>query len=392
MSHLISDATVPNYHSAMQAVRRYLKFYGICPAHYARLDEGFQTMAKVAQSGKKRDQYSKRKLQRRQGKSALLSELHKKFYEGPIWDKFFSIANRGKAALQNNQRIKKISRSELLLCNSVLIGALTVCNFKRPGDFRQIKFEESQKQLRRAIKKFEQKFPGESMILGKGKLDRTKSTPVELVIEGCAKVGGVDFACLLHPRDVYAMNLYCSFVRPYGPKPPKTASFFINSKGRSLGLDVSRYLKVLGKLTGVNGLSFNKLRSLAETENVLETESDQNLRVAEMVTSHLGHSESTRDKHYTREDRRHHEQAADRLLAICEREGSKYVENEVDEDDRNSVDEDVIAKEKVGCLSDLGCLNYSVFQLSCNLSGNFLRRISGRVSRNSSIPPIGLDS
>ena len=336
MKPLISDATAPNYHSGTQAIRRYCRFYGKCPDHYARLDEGFISMASVAQSKKKRHLVSKRKLQRRQGKSNLLSELHRKFYEGPVWEDFFSLMDRGKAALEENRRVKKLTKTELQLCTSVLIGALTVCNFKRPGDFRQIQYEDSQKQFRRAVKKFEKKFPGESMILGKGKLDRTKSTPVELVIDECSKVRGVGFASLLHPRDVYAMHLFCLYGRPYGPSPPKTTSLFINSKGRSLGSDVGRYLRNLGELSGVKGLSFNTLRSLAETENVLDGQ-NQVSRAVEMVTSHLGHSESVRDEYYTRDDRRHHEQAADRLLSICEREGARYEsEDEESEEEGNN--------------------------------------------------------
>ena len=356
---------MPNYHNGAQAMRRYLRFSGNCPEHYARLDEGFLSMASVAQGRKRRHQQSKRKLQRRQGKSNLLSELHRKFYDGPIWDDFFALMDRGKVALEENRRVKKLSRSELLLCNSVLIGALTVCNFKRPGDFRSIKFEESQKQLRRAVKSFKKKFPGESMILGKGKLDRNKSAPVELVIEECSKVGGVDFACLLHPRDVHAMHLFCKFGRPFGPTPPKTECFFINGKGRSLGLGIHRYLKHLGKLTGVKNLTFNKLRSLAETENVLEDGQDQLSGTAEMVTKHLGHSESIRDKYYTRDDRRHHVQAADRLLSIVEREGSRNDDaDEENEDGDNDDDDDVVGdidSEQVGYLCDFGCLRYSVF-------------------------------
>ena len=223
-----------------------------------------------------------------------------------------------KSAKLDKRKVKKLTKSELFMANCILVGAITSTNFKRPGNFSRIMFEPSQKELRRAVSSFRKKFPKENMIEGQDRLDHDKCEPAVLVIEESAKKLDVEYAVLLHPRDVYAAYAYGKYLRPHGPKSPKSDTFLVNSKGVSLGSNVGSYLRRLGEATKVEGLSFNRLRCLAETENVVQ-DADQNERA--QVSSHLGHSEQIRDDHYLIRNRSTVVQAARRLHSLFEKAG-----------------------------------------------------------------------
>lgn len=349
LKHIYHKSTITNFHNALQAVRKFLRFHDRVPASYASRLEGFATMAQVAQAAKKKDLRLKRQHLQSKGKSNIMTLFYRRFYHGPIWTKVFRILNRLKAQVDSKKPVKKLSKSDLYLLNSCLIGACTITNFKRPGNFTQIKFNQAWEELLKAVRKFERKFPSTSMVLGKGRLDRQFCFPAVLMIDDSVKTSNVEYAVLLHPRDVYAAFLYAKYARPNGPQPPSTESFFINSRGGSLGQNVCRYLQSLGDMTNVKGLSFNVLRALAETENMVE---DRLPGSSSEATHHLGHSERVRDEYYVLRDRRHYVQAANRLLFACE-EAGELKEDEEDEEtdveeeeDKEETEEEVEEEEK----------------------------------------------
>ena len=339
LKHVVQPSTIPNFHNSLQAVRKFLRFYDRVPANFANRMEGFLTMAHVAQKGKKRDLKRKRLLLKSKGKSNVMARFYQRFYQGPIWKKVFRILKSLKSQADAKKPVKKLKKSELFLLNTVLIGACTACNYKRPGNFTRIKFGQAWNELNKAVKKFESTFPTQSMVLEGGCLDRRYFIPVVMTIDDSIKTGDYEYAVLLNPRDVYATFLYAKYARPNGPKAPCTDSLFINSRGNSLGQNLCRYLKALGNMTKIKGLSFNVLRALAETENMVE---DRLPGDSSTATHHLGHSEKVRDEYYVLADRRHYIQAANRLLFACEEAGDMEPGNwDVDSEDNSKSDGDV---------------------------------------------------
>ena len=91
-------------------------------------------------------------------------------------------------------------------------------------------------------------------------------------------------------------------------------------------LDFIRFLQSIGKAGGIEGLTSIAMRSLIETENVL------NMSGTASVSRHLGHTDQVRDEFYVIPDRRHMIQAANRLLYILEDSGEndEVVEEEIE--------------------------------------------------------------
>ena len=332
LSYTRDPTSLPNFHNALQAARKYLYLNDQDPQNSLKLQEGFTMMSKVAQKGKIR--HLLRKKQKLQDESNLLREFYQKVYHGSVWKKFFSVALRIKRAVLEGRAVRRVKRRELYLCNCVMIGSITSCNFKRPADLTAIDFKTSYKEVCQSVKKFKTRHPEEDMRNGQKRLDRQKCEPAVMLVEESSKKSRVDHVVLLHPRDILAAKLYGKYIRPYGPKPPKVNSFLINSRGKKLGQNISRYLKDLGDVSEVQGLCFNRLRQLAETENQLDSTDDDvpmpsRISDASRVTSHLGHSQSVAERYYTIKDKRSSVRAANRLLYLLESAGEKDQRSQV---------------------------------------------------------------
>ena len=316
-------STVPNFHNAMQAARKYLFLADKDPRNSLKLQEGFNMMSRAAQ--RKKMKYIQTEKMRLRDAPNTLKLFYQNFYRGEIWKKFFKIVNRVK------KKKCKVYRSDLMLCNSILISAITACNFKRSSDFSSIPYAQAFKEISKAVTEFRLRFPNASMKEMTGPLNRKICVPAVLMVEECSKKGYADHVVLLHPRDLLAMNMYAKHIRPNGPKAPKTDRFFVNARGRQLSTNVSSCMRLISNMTQIPDLSLTKLRRFAETENLRDSSEDEvpeNARIqgdVQKATAHIGHTPKSAYTYYKINDSRSVVRAANRLLFVLERAGDALV-------------------------------------------------------------------
>ena len=289
LSH--ASSTASNYHTALKSGRKCLSFYQRQPTNAYSLEDSFKTMASVAQRRKLRDLRS-RKMQLHETTSTF-ADFYNKFYIGDIWDDIVALIKRVRTAVVSKTDIK-LSKLELFKLNTCGLGLLAASNYLRPGNFRKIEYEAALKALEAAYEEFTKKFPHVRMEECESPIDRAKMVPVILVIEENAKHRQRDYAVLLNPRDIWILRNYARYVRPNGPREPCTNKLFINCRGKGLGLDLSRYMQFLGKMCEIPGLSFTRLRALAETENLRdkpEADMPNWFKLISGTSRRIGHSD-----------------------------------------------------------------------------------------------------
>ena len=320
IGELVCLSTKVNYHNALLSVCTFLKRSDVCPKNVQNLMGNFRDLLKNAQ--KEKQIYISRRKERVLGDSSLVWLFYREVYHSPKFlRRFYRIADRIKAAVKKNEPVEYMSADELSFLNSFLICVLTANNFHRTGNICLIEYDQARVEINRALKVLQGKFPG-MKVSAKGQrcLSREKCEPAVLTGDGATKDGGIINFVLLSPRDLDLFSLYIK-IRDYGPVSPKTSKLLINSRGKSIGPSVAHYLRKIGESARVKGLNCQMLRSLMETENVLND--PEAVPGSSNVSAHLGHTNQTRKKYYVHEGKRHSIQAAFRLRAKFEDIGEK---------------------------------------------------------------------
>ena len=237
---IVNTSTFQNYHSSLTSVRRFLAKQNKRPENYADINDEFSEM-RVAGQRKKAKYLRKQKAVLLNANTNLLRRfycdvIHNKFF----WRLFDSMVEQSQRAIESKKRVPKFSKGHLFFANAFIIALMQSSNFKRSGNYAEIKCAEARKKLEKAVVKFETKFPEREFCPEERRLDRRYCVPAVLMAKDGRKKDEVEWFVILNPRDVLAVFLYVDFIRPYGPRPPKTDSLFVNSQGESLGYNVSR--------------------------------------------------------------------------------------------------------------------------------------------------------
>ena len=140
--------------------------------------------------------------------------------------------------------------------------------------------------------------------------------PAILRIFDSTKKHELEILALLRMRDIRAIACYGHYLRPESD----SEFLFLDSNGEPIK-KVCTYIAEAGKSQGIKGLTTNLMRSLAETSTLGDD-------LENSVASHLGHSKSTRDRHYSFPDDKVTIQVTSRLLAQMEKEGEEEILNE----------------------------------------------------------------
>ena len=306
MEYLLCESTLVNLHSALMAMRTYLKRIGRSPPNVENLLADFRDMFKGAIKEKKM-YVSRRKEQVLSDKTLVWLFYHRVYDNNQFLHRFYKIADQIKLAQKENLPVERLSASDLFFCNAFIMSIMTASNYHRLGNLCLIEYKQAKDEISRARKALQKKHPGMNLLSKDQAIDRSHCEPAILTVKKSTKKGSFLRFVLPSPRDVDLVSLYIK-IRPFGPHAPKTTKLFVNARGRSVGPKVTHFLQKLGESVKIMGLNCQVLRSLMETENVLDTEPG-----ASGVSQHLGHLPSTRDEYYVQEDERHHIQAAFRL-------------------------------------------------------------------------------
>ena len=303
------DSTIVNFHNALISVRTYLRRVGHAPPNAGVLLEDFRDMQKAAIQRKK--VYINTRKESKEGHGGILWLLYRRVYHGTEFlRKFYHIGDRFKAAARDKIDVRPLKRSELSFCNEFLLTNLSTTNFHRTGNLPQIEYEVARKEIVRAQKVLGKRMNGQDLriIHANRRLNRSQCEPAIIKVEGGMKHGGVIKFVILNPRDQDLLRLYFH-IRNNCPKPIKTTKLFVNANGESVANSASTYIRKMGQRAQIKGLTCQLIRSLIETENVLDENANR-----EAVSQHLGHTQQTRKQYYVIEDKRHSVQAANRLL------------------------------------------------------------------------------
>ena len=235
----VSPSTFQNYYSSLTAVRRFLSKTKRRPENFADINDDFTDM-RVAGQRKKSKYVRKQKELLKNENTPLLRRFYQEVYHHHhFWKLFNAMVERSRRAI-TKKRVPKFSRGHLFFANGFIISIFQSCNFKRVGNYGEIKCAESRVELEKALDKFEAKFPEYKIPEGPHRLNRKYSVPAVLKAENGKKKDDLEWFVLLNPRDILAVQLYIDFIRPYGQHPPKTDALLVNSQGESLGYNVTR--------------------------------------------------------------------------------------------------------------------------------------------------------
>ena len=317
---IVKETTVVNHHNALKAVRTYLEMIGQCPSNFANLNHHFNLFLQNA--------IRKKKLYVDNRKALLSNDtgLLWKFYRWVYHNKkffrdFYKITDRVKDNLENGL-LDKLNSQELFFCTALVLCVLTATNFHRSGNFALIECAEAKSEINRALKTLRKKNPDFKQ---KGRvLDKNNIEPAVLRCDGATKQKGLIWYVVPRPRDIELIGLYIKYVRKFGPKPPSCSKLLINSRGASIGQNVTYYLKRMGDIANVQGLTCLALRSRIETESFQAPE----VRATENLSNHLGHTVETAKRYYLNKDKRYFIKASLRSLHLLE---------EIGEDDNHPV-------------------------------------------------------
>ena len=178
-------------------------------------------------------------------------------------------------------------------------------------------YDAARKEILRARKVLGKRVKGDIQVkLGERLFDRRKCEPAVIRVDGAIKGGCVIKFVVISPRDQDLLMHYFR-IRNNCPRPIKTSKLFVNALGTDISKNVGSYIRKMGLSAKIKGFNCQMLRSIMETENVL----DESIPEREAVSSHLGHTARTRQVYYVLEDRRHCVQASNRLLAKLEEIG-----------------------------------------------------------------------
>ena len=196
---------------------------------------------RVAGQRKKTKYIRKQKTLLKNAKTNLLCLFYRDIvHNNSFWQLFDSMVERSQQAINQKQLVPKFSKGHLFFANAFIIALLQSCNFKRSGNYAEIKCAAARNELEHTVKRFEEKFPGREFCTEERRLDRRYSIPAVLIAEDGRKKDEIEYFVILNPRDVLAVFLYIDYIRPYGLRPPVTDALFVNSQGESLGYNVSR--------------------------------------------------------------------------------------------------------------------------------------------------------
>ena len=244
IAHLVAPSTFQNYYSTFTNVRRYLWGKGPKkrPENWGEIDEEFKSMRSASDRKKKRYE-KKRKTLLLEANTNLLKVFYRDVcHNERLWNVYGRMVQKSQYAIKKKKRPAKFSRGHLYFANGFLISLLQSSNFKRSGNYSEIKCAEARKELEEACTEFERKFPGKEFAQDpeKRRLDRKYCVPAVLKAENGRKKGEVEWFVILNPSIILALLWYIDYIRPFSQQPPKTDALFVNSWGECLGYNVTR--------------------------------------------------------------------------------------------------------------------------------------------------------
>ena len=307
----LSSATNPsskiNYYNAIAAARLYMETEGRHPVDYLKLGKRFSILSKTLSN--QRSIYLAESKDSSTREVGLLRSVYLEIYHSEsMWTQLHRIYAR----LESSE--SSVTISELTFANGFLAFVLLINNFARSGNISLLESEPMAEALTNSLGKYREQYPDDDINNAPRRLDRSKLVPAVVQIPVCTKTGKPQAIAILRQRDVEGLLLYQRFVRSKPPCKLQTTKFFFNTKGASLGKDVLFYLRHISRKAGLKGFTVNNLRRAMETENDLSTDSS----AKEIVSYHLGHTNSTVNKFYLKKDHRHAVEASSRLLLILE--------------------------------------------------------------------------
>lgn len=316
MANIVNRSTLVNYQNALISARTYLRRLGKAPEDATNRMEDFRDSLKKA-IRLKRIHVNQRK-EEKQGSWGILWLFNRRIYYGiKLLQRFYKIADRFKLAKEENKDVRPLSRLEWNFCNGYIMLILTGTNYHRSGNLALIEYEAAKREILRARKVLGKLCAkGLSVNLNGRHFDRRQCEPAVIKVEGGTKLGGVVKYVVLSPRDQDLMVKYFR-LRDNFPRPITTSKLFVNARGDSVAKNVSSYIYKIGKMVGIKDFSCQMLRSLMETENVLDESNPER----NGVSTHMGHTTQTRQDFYVLRDSRHCVQASNRLLAKLEEIG-----------------------------------------------------------------------
>ena len=315
ISHLVNNSTKVNYHSALMSARTHLRRAELAPKNSGNLLEDFRDGMK--QASKQKGIHNSQRKEDNQESWAILWLFYRRIYYGASFLRhFYTIADRFKLAEKEGQVVEPLSSKELNFCNGMVMCMLTATNFQRSGNLSLIEYEDAKCEIRRARKALSKRIKVVPIKFSERGFDRNLCEPAVIKAEGGVKNGGTIKFVVLSPRDQDLLVQYFR-IRDHFPREISTTKLFINARGHSVTKNVSAYIRKMGKLARIKKFNCQMLRSLIETENVLDNSNPER----DGLSHHLGHSAKIRQRYYVLPDRRHCVQASNRLQVKLEEIG-----------------------------------------------------------------------
>ena len=324
LSKHVSPTTLSNYHSAMATVRQFLKLTGRKPNNYGDIQDSFKLLTSKAMKSKRA--FTEKMKGKKSAQRKLLAKFHNDVYlNEDLRGKYNSIVNTIKLAVKAGKPVK-LKRETFHFATSYMICITFASNFKRSGNVALISLEQARVSLNKALLEFRRRFPHLKLSTRPKLLDPRKTVPALLTVVGSKKKDEFEQFAIICPRDQRSILEYAEYIRGSGPCKPRADTLFINARGDPLGDNIWFYVDWIGKSVGINDLRVSTLRSLVETENVLEHRSFGSRLPGSSgeISKHLGHSVATAKRYYVEPDERHAVQAAFRIRFILEEAGYEW--------------------------------------------------------------------